>query len=161
MPAYEVPSRTLRQVARVSRMRALAWSGEDLYVARQYQLMCATLCDVSDKIEWRRVAAFHPAWLRRLSSVNRLSSRLLRDGFHALAILPSGALVAAVAGAIVTLPPGEKNFRVTHEITRGTRPLHIAVVPDGTVYWGESHADCARSRHRRGAFESGPEPLPA
>lgn len=69
--------------------------------------------------------------------MNRLSSRLLRDGFHALAMLPSGAVVAAVAGAIVTLPPGEKNFRVTHEITRGTRPLHISVVPDGTVYWGE------------------------
>jgi hypothetical protein len=66
-----------------------------------------------------------------------LSSRLFRDGFHALAVLPSGHLVAAVAGAIVALGPDERNFRVTHKITRGTRPLHITPTPQGKLFWGE------------------------
>jgi hypothetical protein len=62
---------------------------------------------------------------------------LFRDGFHALAILPSGSLVAAVAGAIITLRPNEKTLRQSHAVTRGTRPLHITSVPNGNVYWGE------------------------
>jgi hypothetical protein len=45
--------------------------------------------------------------------------------------------VGAVPGAIVTLGPNETEFRQTHTITRGTRPLHITAVPGGAVYWGE------------------------
>jgi hypothetical protein len=52
-------------------------------------------------------------------------------------VLPSGELVAAVPGAIATLRPGEKEFRPTHVLQRGTRPLNIAVAPDGRVCWGE------------------------
>jgi hypothetical protein len=69
--------------------------------------------------------------------MNRLTARLFRDGFHALAAHTSGALIAAVPGAIITLRPGEAEFRRTHAITRGTRPLHITAVPGGAVYWGE------------------------
>ncbi|HEV2395381.1 MAG TPA: hypothetical protein VGS27_00380 [Candidatus Sulfotelmatobacter sp.] len=72
-----------------------------------------------------------------MSVQSRLSTRLFRDGFHALSVLSSGSLVAAVAGAIVTLPRNETTFRQSHTITRGTRPLHITSVPNGTVYWGE------------------------
>ena len=86
---------------------------------------------------WQPVATFRPTWRRRLSVMNALTARLFRDGFHALAVLPSGGLVAAVPGAIVTLRPGETEFRPTHVITRGTRPLHITAVPGGAVYWGE------------------------
>jgi hypothetical protein len=68
---------------------------------------------------------------------NRLSARLFRDGFHALAVLPSGELVAAVPGAVVTLRANETEFHATHVITRGTRPLHITAVPGGAVFWGE------------------------
>jgi len=63
--------------------------------------------------------------------------RLLRDGFHALAVLSSGHLVAAVPGAIITLVPGETKFRVSHKVVRGTRPLHITVTPGAHVFWGE------------------------
>jgi hypothetical protein len=61
----------------------------------------------------------------------------VRDGFHALAVLPAGNIVAAVPGAIATLRQGETEFRVTHRVTRGTRPLHITATPDGRVFWGE------------------------
>jgi hypothetical protein len=46
-------------------------------------------------------------------------------------------MVAAVPGAIITLRPNETRFQVTHKITRGTRPLHITAIPNGTVLWGE------------------------
>ncbi len=96
------------------------------------------------------VARFQPAWWRTLTSHAALSSRLVRDGFHALTVLRdanetkeenfidgSPGLIAAVPGAIVTRAPGSDEFRVTHQIRRGTRPLHITAVPNGTVYWGE------------------------
>jgi hypothetical protein len=118
-------------------LRALAWSGDQLYASRGYQLVCAKIQDVSQGVIWQPAATFRPSWQRRLSVMNRLTARLFRDGFHALAVLPSGGLVAAVAGAIVTLRPNESEFRVTHTITRGTRPLHITTVPGGAVYWGE------------------------
>jgi hypothetical protein len=79
-----------------------------------------------------------------VTSTRRLTSRLCRDGFHALALHTSGALVAAVPGAIVTASPGENQFRLTHRITRGTRPLHIAAVPGGAIYWGEYFDNAAR-----------------
>jgi hypothetical protein len=75
---------------------------------------------------------------------NRLTARLFRDGFHALAVLPSGGMVAAVPGAILTLRPNETVFRKTHSITRGTRPLHITAVPGGRIYWGEYFDNAAR-----------------
>jgi hypothetical protein len=68
---------------------------------------------------------------------NRFTARLFRDGFHALALLPSGAIIGAVPGSIVTLGPGESEFRHTHAITRGTRPLHVTATPAGAVFWGE------------------------
>jgi hypothetical protein len=52
--------------------------------------------------------------------------------------------VAAVPGAIVTLRPNEHEFRPTHAITRGTRPLHITAAPNGTVFWGEYFDNASR-----------------
>ena len=91
-----------------------------------------------------------------MSVKNGLSSRLFRDGFHALAVLPSGGMVAATPGAIVTLLPHERQFRPTHCITRGTRPLHITVVPGGTIYWGEYFDNAARDEvHVYGSSDGG------
>ena len=124
-------------------LRALAWDGDWLYASRGYNLLRARVQDPSN-LSWQSVAAFLPDWKRRLSVSTRLTARLFRDGFHALAVLPSGSLVAAVPGAIVTLAPGETHFRQTHAITRGTRPLHITAVASDTVYWGEYFDNAAR-----------------
>lgn len=117
-------------------LRALAWDGNWLYASRGYTLLRAQVEDLSN-LHWQSVAEFGPSWKHRLSVTNRLTARLFRDGFHALAVTPSGSLVAAVPGEILTLAPGEMQFRQTHAISRGTRPLHITAVPAGTVYWGE------------------------
>src|SRR5207302_5148051 len=128
------------RVARFPRLRALAWADAQLYASRGYHLLRARIPPgqiSSADVSWESVASYSPAWWRNFSSAIGLSSRLVRDGFHALAVLASGGLVAVVPGAIVTLRPGENQIRRTRPITRGTRPLHITAVPNGTVFWGE------------------------
>ena len=158
MPSLETSSHgtsRLTRVAHFPRLRALAWAGDDLYASRGYQLLRARISDPS-AVAWQPVATFRPEFRRRLSVTNRLTARLFRDGFHALAILPSGALVAATPGAIITLRPGETEFRRTHTIVRGTRPLHITAVPNGAIYWGEYFDNPARDEvHIYASTDSG------
>jgi len=145
-PANPKQQWNLVRVARIPGLRALAWADDYLYASRGYQLMRTKICgEVSAAgLGWETVANFHPAWWRNFTATTRLSSRLLRDGFHALAVLPHGAMVAAVPGAIVSQAPGKTEFRVTHRITRGTRPLHVTAVPGGSVFWGEYFDNAAR-----------------
>jgi hypothetical protein len=137
----------LRRVARFPRLRALAWAGDTLYASRNYELVRTKILPgeiPSDHQHWETVAAFNPPYWRRWTSRFNLSSRLVRDGFHALAVLPSHAMVAAVPGAIVTLRPTGTTFQITHKVTRGTRPLHITAIPTGTVFWGEYFNNASR-----------------
>ena len=146
----------LIRIARFPRLRALAWSGDYLYAARGYHLRRARIQDPSASVTWQPVAGFRPALRRRLSVKTALTMRLFRDGFHALAALPSGGLVAAVPGAIVTLGPGESEFRQTHPILRGTRPLHMTAVPKGQIFWGEYFDNPARDEvHIYASTDSG------
>ena len=135
---------SLTRLARFSDMRALAWSNDVLYAAKGYQLLRARIQDPTNDIRWDIVGTFRPSLRRRLSVRTRLSSRLFRDGFHALAVLPSGGLVGAVPGAITTLRSGDTEFQTTHDVLRGTRPLHITAALNGTVYWGEYFDNPAR-----------------
>jgi hypothetical protein len=125
----------LEPVAVFPKMRALAWDGDTLYASRGYTLLSARAN--ADRFIWQEVASYRPEWWRNLSSRFALGFRLVRDGLHALAVTPRGNLIAAVPGGIATLRPGEKEFRLTHRVQRGTRPLHITVIPDGRVFWGE------------------------
>ncbi len=135
-PAQQVRGHpVLMRVATFPRLRVLAWSGDVLYAARGYGLLRGRFTDHS--VQWQAVARYVPAWWRNLSTASRLGFRLFRDGFHALAALPSGHLVGAVPGAIVTVAPGQTEFRATHQVLRGTRPLHIASAPNGRFFWGE------------------------
>jgi hypothetical protein len=125
----------MRKLATFPGLRVLAWRSDVLYASRGYKLLKVTMD--GGPLAWIDVARFPPAWWRHLTASSRLSFRLARDGFHALAILPSGHLVAALPGAIATLAPGECEFRITHRVLRGTRPLHFTVTPQGHVFWGE------------------------
>jgi hypothetical protein len=136
-PPPQEPELALRRVARLPHFRALAWSNNDLYASRGYDLLRCNLSGISTEFSWQPVASFDPACWRTLTASTRLTSRLFRDGFHALAVLDSSVMVAAVPGAIITLAANEKDFRPTHRITRGTRPLHITAVPNGPILWGE------------------------
>jgi hypothetical protein len=145
------PAPGLRRVARFQRLRALTWADDTLYASRGYDLLRTTISPgqiesqiPSDRQPWEAVASFRPSCWRRWTSRTNLSSRLVRDGFHALAVLPSRGLVAAVPGAIITLRPNETRFQITHKITRGTRPLHITAIPTGPVFWGEYFDNASR-----------------
>ena len=142
-PAIAPASLKAELVATLPNCRALAWQGDRLYLSRGYDLYSARM--TATPFQWNKVASYSPPWHRRISSAFSLSSRLFRDGFHALSVLPSGNLVAAVPGAIVTLKTGETEFRVTHRIDRGTRPLHIVATPDGRTFWGEYFDNAQRS----------------
>jgi hypothetical protein len=128
----------LRRIAVWHGIRVLAWDGDVLYGCRGYQIVRLQ----QDKSqEWKVIARYRPVWWRNFTSRTALSYRLVRDGFHALAIFGSNlkdrTMVGAVPGALVTLTPGGDEFHVTHRIQRGTRPLHVTVVPSGRIYWGE------------------------
>jgi hypothetical protein len=123
-------------------MRTLAWDRDILYASRGYTLYSAQMS--APEIIWHPVASYRPEWWRNLTRGIGLTSRLVRDGIHALAILPTGNLVAAVPGAIATLRAGETEFRISHRLVRGTRPLHIATTPDGRVFWGEYFDNAGR-----------------
>lgn len=127
----------LCKVAAFAGLRALAWCDDVLYVSRGYELLRARITADARVIQWKHVGEARPSWWRKLTSSSRLTTRLFRDGFHALAILGSGELIGAVPKAIVTLAPGEHEFRITHRVLRGTRPLHITATPDDHVFWGE------------------------
>ena len=141
--ALAVEHRTprLEPAATFPGMRVLAWNHDVLYASRGYRLLSARLSE--DEIRWREVAACRPALWRRFTSRSRIASRLVRDGFHALAV-SEGNLIAAVPGAIATLPAGCGEFQISHRVKRGTRPLHFAVLPNGGVRWGEYFDNSAR-----------------
>jgi len=128
------PALKLRRVGTHPGIRVLAWEGDILYGCRGYEI--AGL-QVGKRTDWSVVARFHPAWWRNLTSRIALPSRLVRDGFHALVILDDRTMVGAVPGALVTRAPDSDEFKVTHQVQRGTRPLHVTAVPSGRIYWGE------------------------
>src|SRR5438128_7819899 len=129
------PRLTLAHIASFPRLRVLAWQKDVLYAGRGYNLLRTHVKGSS--IEWKQVASYSPVWWRTLTTSTRLSYRLFRDGFHALAVLSSGHLVAAVPGAIIVRSPGSRYFRVSHKVLRGNRPLHIAVASNDHIFWGE------------------------
>jgi len=150
------PKVGLKCLGRFPRTRALAWNGSVLYASRGYELFSSEV--IGTNPNWQAVGRYRPEAWRTASSAFRLTSRLFRDGFHALAVSPTKHLVAAVPKAIVTLPPGDGEFQISHRITRGTRPLHIISTPGGVLYWGEyfdnrqrdevhiyASADCGKS----------------
>ncbi len=125
------------------RMRVLSWCGEALYASRGYTLLRGNPSDSKDII-WTEVGHFKPQWWRRVTSAGKLTYRLCRDGFHALAVLSSGDLVAAIPGAIITLPPHADEFSVSHLVSRGTRPLYIAATSSDKVFFGEYFGNTER-----------------
>lgn len=145
MAAHSIPFSATHQstelnpvrIATFPRMRALAWQNNVLYVSRGYSVLRARVGTHASTMAWEHVGQYRPNAWRSITSSSPLASRLFRDGFHALVALSSGHLVGAVPNAIVTLARGETEFRLSHGLLRGMRPLHLAVTPDDHVFWGE------------------------
>jgi len=138
---------SLRKIAAWRGIRVLAWDRDVLYGSRGYELVRleSTHLQHSKNAVWETVAGFSPDCWRNVTSRSRLTYRLVRDGFHALAVLADRTMIAAVPGAIVTCTPDSKQFHPTHKVLRGTRPLHITAMPNGTIYWGEYFDNRARA----------------
>src|SRR5580692_12730527 len=133
----EKPQLNPVRIGAFANMRALAWRKNVLYASRGYSLLSATIRTNASAIEWDHVGRYRPPIWRTITSSLRMTSRLFRDGFHALVTLSSGHLVGAVPRAIVTLAPGETEFSRSHKLLRGTRPLHLAATPSDHIFWGE------------------------
>lgn len=139
-PATALPEIQLEPVVEYRNLRVLLWSGPFLYASRGYELL--RMDTRSSNLQWTSVGHAQTASWRKVTSSFRLTARLCRDGLHALASLGDdnlgqATLVAAIPGAIVRHQADDPVLRTTHAILRGTRPLHIAVTPQGTLYWGE------------------------
>ncbi len=83
------------------------------------------------------VEELHFAHCVELSSDARWLSRAGHSRWPARRADNDQTMVGAVPGALVTRTPGSDEFHVTHQVQRGTRPLHVTAVPSGTIYWGE------------------------
>jgi hypothetical protein len=144
----------LTEVGSWPNLRVLAWREKALYACSGYKLL--QLRPEDTKASWTEVGRFNPIWWRRISSSVGLTYRLCRDGFHALATLSTGGLVAAVPRAIVTSAGEGEEFKITHRISRGTRPLNIAVTGDDSVFWGEYFDNAERAEvHIYGSRDRG------
>lgn len=142
----------LQPLGRYPNLRVLAWHGGSLYAGHKYKLL---RWEKGTDL-WRPVASFDPGPWRRLSSGNRLSARLFRDGYHALAGLHDGTLIVTLPKAIGVLAPEAQRFEVRFNIPRGTRPLGLAVTPSGRVFWGEYFDNAERDEvHIYGSVDSG------
>lgn len=123
----------------LDRLRVLHAEGEDLYASHGLELFRS-----------RGGGPFSPlagapgGWTARALAEAPLSARFLRAGFHAVAPLPSGDLVAVVRGALLYCARGEGRFEVAHQVRRGTRPLGVAVAKSGHAYFGEYFGNAAR-----------------
>jgi len=115
------------------RLRVLAWHRNVLFASHAYTLLSADFSEPAP--HWSIAGFFRPAGWRNLTSSARLSLRLFGDGFYALAVLPTGHLVASVPGAIISLAPGDTEFHVTHEIKFGRPPQKFVVTDDRKIFW--------------------------
>jgi hypothetical protein len=136
-PVRQDAGLNLIRIAAFPRLRALAWRNDALYAGRGYTILRAAMGSCGSAFEWKPVGEYLTNAWRTVTSSSRLTSRLFRDGFHALVTLSSGHLIGAVPHAIVNLAPGETEFHLSHELLRGTRPLHLATTPSDRVFWGE------------------------
>jgi hypothetical protein len=137
LPDFPSGAPKLVKLAVFPGLRVLYWKNGDLYASRGYELFRGSVNRQDFSLAWEPVGVWRAGLLRWGTSRFRLPSRLCRDGFHALAALTSGHIVGAVPGRIVTLVPGETEFRVSHKLLRGTRPLHITAGPNDRLVWGE------------------------
>ena len=102
----------LRRVAAYRGIRVLTWAEGHLYACRGYEVIRLR----AGTSQWEQLARFRPAWWRNITSRNALSHRLVRDGFHALAVLSDQTIVGAVPGALVTKAPGSDELHTRHAV---------------------------------------------
>lgn len=121
-------------------LRILHAEGESIYASRGLKLYQST-----DGARNFRSIGYAPGdVVQRGLARTPLTARVLRTGFHSLAPLPSGDLLACVRGAILHRAADGMRFHAVHEVVRGRRPLGICVHPSGRSYFGEYFSNPGR-----------------
>ncbi len=123
-----------------------------LWVSRSYEI----LRSYDHGQSFQKVAHFSPCLHQKVGSFFRLTSRFLRTGFHILKPLDNGNLLGVIKNHIILCHKGESAFRAVFDISRGSRPLNICVIPDGGIYFGEYFSNPERdSVHIYGSYDGG------
>jgi hypothetical protein len=133
--------------------RVLHVEGGTLWAARGLDLLRST--DGGGSFELVARAPGGP-WRRRLAE-GELSSRFLGTGFHGLAPLPGGGLLAIVRGALLHKAAGEPKFSLAHRVERGSHPLNVCVLPSGRAFFGEYFSNSEREEVHVYGSETGRE----
>jgi hypothetical protein len=118
----------------VKNLKPLLFHGGALYCARFTRVFKTTdfgehLTPVADLVLDRKV-------LRPLA-VSPLLQRVLRAAVYRMRVLPGGGMVFVFRKGVYVLEPGSSEAHCTFRVRRGTRPVSLAVSPDGLVVFGE------------------------
>jgi len=82
--------------------------------------------------------------LRALIGMSRLGQRVARAEVYRMRVLPDGAHVYIFRGGIYVRRPGERTASITFRVTRGSRPVSLAVSSTGVAVFGVYWANDAR-----------------
>ena len=129
----------LHHISLLKNFKVLFWHNDFLYISRGYTLfrLDAKRLLEKNRIKLEKIATFKADLIRSFASNNRILSRLTRAGFHILEILPNEKIVSVLCKNIAIIMRGEEEFKTTFKIIRGTRPLGMAITPEGKIFWGE------------------------
>jgi len=111
----------------------LARKDKIVYAAKGYQIYISE----NDGKNWELDGKIKDIKYGTVANLNRLVARLLRAEITSLIVLEDGTRIAVGKKAIFRAKVGEKIYRKTFSILRGTRPLNICVDGKGILYFGE------------------------
>ena len=113
--------------------KALYREDERLYIAKGYMIYKSDekgkLWEIDGKIQDRKYAL--------LSRFSRLLNRLLRIEVSNMVILDDGTRVLSAKKGIFVAKPSSKRYLKTFHISRGNKPMNIALDGEGNLYFGE------------------------
>lgn len=92
---------------------------------------------------------------KKMTTINNLTARLFRSGFHNLALIDS-TMITIFNNIILIKSGNNKKLRNSFFLKRGTRPLSFCVSKNKALYWGEYFNNPKREEvYIYGSFDRG------
>lgn len=122
----------IREISRLCGRALYIDKKECLYIARSYDIYCSD----NGGSTWRLDCRLPSTGWKSRAARNRLAARLLRYYVAAFRVLDDGSRIAVAREGIFRAESGEQKMTPVFRLTRGSRPLNLAV--DGPrVIFGE------------------------